>query len=164
MSKIFKRNEDLNFRRFGRTNAGSYLLPQVYPEGSPVHPSYPAGHATVGGACVTVLKAFFDENFRIPNPVQASADGTKLIPATNHDGSSLAAPLTVGDELNKLASNIAIGRNMAGIHYRSDYTESLMLGEKVAISILKDKAITFKEKFSLKFTSFQGNTIVIENR
>ncbi len=29
----------------------SYLLPQAFPEGSPLHPSYPAGHATVAGAC-----------------------------------------------------------------------------------------------------------------
>src|SRR4030095_1200137 len=49
---------------------GTYLLPQMYPEGSPTHPSYPAGHAVIAGACVTILKAFFDENFVIPNPVQ----------------------------------------------------------------------------------------------
>jgi hypothetical protein len=41
-------------------------------------------------------------------------------------------------ELNKLAANVAIGRNAAGVHYRSDYTSSLMLGEEVAISILKE--------------------------
>lgn len=35
------------------------LLPMAFPEGSPMHPSYGAGHATVAGACVTVLKAFF---------------------------------------------------------------------------------------------------------
>ena len=35
------------------------LLPMAFPEGSPMHPSYGAGHATVAGACVTILKAFF---------------------------------------------------------------------------------------------------------
>jgi membrane-associated phospholipid phosphatase len=35
---------------------GSFLLPQVYPEASPLHPSYPSGHATIAGACVTILK------------------------------------------------------------------------------------------------------------
>jgi hypothetical protein len=39
---------------------GSYLLPQAYPEGCAMHPSYPSGHATIAGACVTVLKAYFD--------------------------------------------------------------------------------------------------------
>jgi hypothetical protein len=38
---------------------GTYLLPLAYPEGSPTHPAYPAGHAAIAGACATVLKAFF---------------------------------------------------------------------------------------------------------
>lgn len=37
---------------------GSYLLPQAFPEGSPMHPSYGAGHATVAGACTTMLKVW----------------------------------------------------------------------------------------------------------
>ena len=48
---------------------GTYLMPMAFPEGSPTHPSYTAGHATVAGACVTILKALFDENFEIQNPV-----------------------------------------------------------------------------------------------
>ncbi|MBA3647323.1 MAG: hypothetical protein H0W62_02055 [Chitinophagales bacterium] len=42
--------------------AGGYLLPQAFKEGAPTHPAYGAGHATVAGACVTVLKAWFDES------------------------------------------------------------------------------------------------------
>lgn len=38
----------------------NYLLPMAFPEGSPMHPSFGAGHATVAGACTTILKAFFD--------------------------------------------------------------------------------------------------------
>jgi hypothetical protein len=40
---------------------GSYLMPMAFPEGCSQHPSYGAGHATVAGACTTILKAFFDE-------------------------------------------------------------------------------------------------------
>jgi hypothetical protein len=47
----------------------------------------------------------------------------------------LVATLKVGDELNKHASNISICRNIAGVHYRSDYTESVKLGEAEAISV-----------------------------
>src|SRR6266404_5443040 len=54
---------------------GSWLLPIAAPEGCPTHPSYGAGHATVAGACVTILKAWFDESFVIPNPVVSNADG-----------------------------------------------------------------------------------------
>jgi YD repeat-containing protein len=45
---------------------GTYLLPMAYPEGCPLHPAYPAGHAAIAGACVTVLKAFFQPSFVIP--------------------------------------------------------------------------------------------------
>ena len=58
----------------------SYLLPQAYPEGAPLHPSYPSGHAAVAGACATVLKAFFDETFPIEEPVVTREDGLTLEP------------------------------------------------------------------------------------
>ncbi len=43
----------------------SYLLPMAYPEGCPLHPAYAAGHPTVAGACVTVLKAIFYEDAKL---------------------------------------------------------------------------------------------------
>jgi hypothetical protein len=133
---------------------GTYLLPQAFPEGSPLHPSYGAGHATVAGACVTMLKAFFDESFVIPNPVVPSLDGQRLEPYRGADEDRL----TVGGELNKLAANVAIGRNFAGIHWRSDYTESVKLGEAVAISVLEDHRLTYNEPFEgFRFTKFDGS-------
>jgi hypothetical protein len=118
-----------------------------------LHPSYGAGHATVAGACVTILKALFDETYVIPNPVIASADGSTLLPYVGSD----AGQLTVGGELNKLAANIGIGRNIAGVHWRSDYAESLRLGEAVAISVLKDQRLTYDETFGgFTFTTFDG--------
>jgi hypothetical protein len=136
-----------------RLRDGSSLLPLAYPEGSPLHPSYGAGHATVAGACVTVLKAFFDESFVLPDPVEPAPDGQSLVPYTGAD----AGILTVGGELNKLAANIAIGRNFAGIHYRSDYWESVRLGEEVAIRVLQDYRLTFAEAFAgFRFTRFDG--------
>jgi hypothetical protein len=136
---------------FGKN--GTYLLPQAFPEGSPTHPAYGAGHATVAGACVTILKAWFDESFVIPNPVVPTADGLGLVP---YSGPSL----TVGGELNKLAANVAMGRNAAGIHWRSDYAESLKLGEAVAINILTDHSAVFNEQFGgFSLTRFDGITI-----
>jgi hypothetical protein len=40
-----------------------------------------------------------------------------------------------------------MGRNWAGIHYRSDCVAGLKLGEDVAISILQDLAHTYTEDF-----------------
>jgi membrane-associated phospholipid phosphatase len=139
---------------------GSFLHPAAFPEGSPTHPSYSAGHATVAGACVTILKALFDESFVIPNPVVPSADGLSLEP---YQG---GAALTVGGELDKLASNVATGRNLAGVHWRSDALESLLLGEAMAISMLADQRPTYNENRGgffqgYTFTRFNGTRITV---
>jgi hypothetical protein len=68
-----------------------------------------------------------------------------------------------GGELNKIAANVAIGRNMAGVHWRSDYTESLRLGERIAIQILQEQAPTYNEQFSLTVTTFDGDSVTIDN-
>ena len=120
---------------------GNGLLPQAYPEGSPTHPSYPAGHALVAGASVTVLKAFFYEDY--------------VIPGSNG--------LTIGGELNKLASNIALGRNMAGVHWRADGDDGLRAGEAIAISLLQDELRMVTEEFiGFALTTFDGEDIFIE--
>lgn len=138
--------------------AGSYLLPMAFPEGSPLHPSYGAGHATVGGACVTMLKWFFDGSTLIENPQVPDASGTALVDYNGPDKDTL----TVGGELDKLASNIGIGRNLSGVHWRSDYAESLRLGEKVAIATLLDFKSTVAEDFNGGvFTTFDGQTITV---
>jgi hypothetical protein len=140
-----------------QSRSGSALLPQAFPDGCPTHTSYGGGHATVAGATITLLKAWFDENFVISNPVVPNADGTALVPYAGLDRDQL----TVGNELNKLASNIGIARDGAGIHYRSDYFQSILLGEQVAIAILEEQKIGFNEPHSFTFTRFDGTTITI---
>ena len=147
------------------------LLPMAFQEGSPMHPSYGAGHAAVAGACVTILKAYFDTSTVLlersnpsggtrilfghqengGNPVQFEADpttgGLKKV--------SGKPPLTLEGELNKLAANISIGRNMAGVHYFSDYYDSLRMGEEVAIGILEEQALTYpRDPFVMSLVTF----------
>jgi len=134
---------------------GSYLLPIAYPEGCPTHTSYPAGHPTIAGACVTMLKAFFKESFVIPSPVEASTDGLSLLPY-------VGSALTVGGELNKLAGNFALGRDFAGVHWRSDGIAALTLGEAVAVGILQDYRATYNETFAgFTFTKFDGSEVTV---
>jgi hypothetical protein len=136
----------------------SYLLPQAYPEGAPTHPAYGSGHAAIAGACATILKAFFDEKAPIESPVLSNADGTALTLYTGAD----AAQMTVGGELNKLAGNLALFRNAAGVHWRSDYSESLPLGEKVAIGLLQEMSRTFNEDDAFfQLTKLDGTTVRI---
>lgn len=139
----------------------SYFLSQTFPEGSPAHPSYPTGHGTVAGACITFLKFFFDENYVIPNPLVPSSDGLSLQPYTGPD----AGQITVGGELNKLARNVSFGHGVgAGIHWRTDTDYSMTLGEGMAISMLKDRAQTYNEKFTVTFTKLDGNKVTITNQ
>lgn len=136
---------------------GTYLLPQAFIEGSPTHPSYPAGHACVAGACVTALKAYFKEDYVLDNTVVADATGLALIPYNDE-------ALTVGGELNKLANNIALGRDFAGVHYRQDGIQGLQAGEQQAISYLQDQSRTLNETNSTGFnlTKFDGTKINIK--
>jgi hypothetical protein len=107
---------------------------------------------------VTILKAWFDESFVLSDPVVSNADGTALVSYTGPGAGSL----TVGGELNKVAANIAFARNFAGIHWRTDYSESLNLGEAVAIGILQDQKNTYKEDFAgFSLTKFDGTRITI---
>lgn len=139
---------------------GTYLLSQAFPEGSPAHPSYPTGHGTVAGACVTVLKFFFDGNFVIPNPVVPSTDGLSLVPYTGSD----AGQLTVNGELNKLGHNVSFGHGIhAGIHFRSDTDISLLLGEEIALNFLRNRARTYNEPFTVNIARFDGSIATITN-
>jgi len=136
---------------------GSYLLPMAYPEGSPTHPSYPAAHAVNAGACATVLKAFSDERYEMRHAVEASADGTRL-------ESWRGRALTLGGEIDKLASNIALARDAAGVHFRSDSIEGLKLGEAVAIGLLADYSRTYSEDFAgFVVTRFDGCRLRVSN-
>jgi len=144
----------------GQSNRRSFL--KVGPAGSPTHPAYGAGHATVAGACVTILKAWFEESTKLVDigltPVQPTDDGLALVPYLGSDGGNL----TVGGELNKIASNVATGRNTAGVHWRSDATESMKLGEQIAIGILKEARACYNEIFNgFHLTKFDGTSIIV---
>ena len=144
--------------------ASTYLLAQMYPEASPAHPSYPAGHAVVAGACVTVLKAIMNGDVKINTkfaPVKVDpCDPTRLIPLTNAEG---ADQLTVNGELNKLAFTVAMARDFAGVHYRSDAANGMLLGEEVAITCLQDHAAIYQEQgfTGFELTKFDGTRIRI---
>src|SRR5437764_779543 len=147
---------------------GSFLLPQAFPEGSPTHPCYPTGHGTVGGACITALKFFFDGSQKI-QPLLANTGGNVLEPtadgtAFNTSASPDASNLTINGELNKLAWNISFGHGIhAGIHFRSSTYQSILLGEKIALAVLRDRAQSYFEPFTITITKFDGTTATITN-
>jgi len=146
-------NNSTVLSRIATQTGGNYFLPQAFPEGSPIHPSFTAGHATLAGAATTILKAFFNDQAVIPTPVyQTDANGNLVVytgPGYNQ--------LTVGGELDKLASNIALARDWAGVHWRSDYTASMLLGEDMAVQLLQDYGYNYNEPFAgFSFTDLRG--------
>lgn len=128
----------------------SYTLPLCYPEGSPTHPSYPAGHATIAGACCTILKIFYDAEKpwnSLPGVTSGSlAQVTGVVEPCPPVYATLkqytgtdAGSMSIWGEINKLASNVSLGRDWAGVHYRSDGIQGMVLGEQVAIKFMGDK-------------------------
>lgn len=154
----------LNSQAVAQTVAkyGTYFLTCAFPEGCPQHPSYAQAHGAVSGACATILKAAFDGS------VQYNTLAKGEIQLASEDGSSLEAytgldanEITVNGEINKLASNIAIARNFAAVHWRTDYVYGLLLGEAVALSVLRDQSHTYAgENFSgFRIRKFDGTMV-----
>jgi hypothetical protein len=105
----------------------------------------------------TIIKALFNEDTVIPNPVY-SPDGINLVPYTGSD----AGRITVQTEANKIAANVAVGRCMTGVHWRSDDWQAAQLGEAMAISVLQDEHNIYNEPFNgFTFTTFKGQTITV---
>ncbi len=135
---------------------GTHLLPQAYLEGCPTHPSYPAGHGTLAGTGVTMLKAAVNEAYVLPNPVVPSQDGTRIEPYKG-------PPLTLGSELDKLAENIALGRGMAGVHFRTDNLMGLRVGEAAMLSLMRDRVTAIGNGAPVyKLRTVDGAKVTIE--
>ncbi|MBR9891375.1 hypothetical protein GYB14_06740 [bacterium] len=145
-----------------KITGGNFLLPMAFPEGSPMHAAYGAGHATVAGACVTMMKAFYDKDLTMKQVhgftkfYQTDANGDMKEAAT------MDAGVLVSHELDKLAANISIGRNHAGVHFYTDYYDSLRLGERVAVGILEEQMLAYNEEVTLSFTGFDGEEIALK--
>ncbi len=157
----------------------SLLLPMAFTPGSPTHPAYGAGHATVAGACVTILKAYFQTFETVKGvdcPIPFNTLTERFQPYGKGDSivayetggpkkkgavldrimldKNVAAKLTIEGELNKLAQNVAMGRSMGGVHWRSDNSRSLILGEALAAEILADITVDSNEKPTFEFRTF----------
>jgi hypothetical protein len=151
MTRVLDTNRARNLaRNLGTT--GTYLLSQAFPEGSPIHPAYGSGHSTYTGAGVTVIKAFYAD-FPVINPV---------VPISDDNVAPYNGTLMMFDELDKLASNIGVGRLFAGVHYRSDHDHAVRLGELMALRTLQDWSRLYNEPFQgFQVRTFGGNTLTV---
>ncbi|HEY9887060.1 MAG TPA: hypothetical protein V6D02_01590, partial [Candidatus Obscuribacterales bacterium] len=171
LDRIFEHNRAQNQAQNRGDRDGSWLLPMGFPEGSPTHPAYPGGHSAFVAAAATVAKAYFVDG-PFPNPKVPINGGQQL---ADYRG----AALTIHGELNKLISNVTLWRDGAGMHWRTDGTLSgpnarpdrpgagiatggNLLGEKLAVSMLRDTKRTYRETVgTLSFQGINGNLIEV---
>jgi len=150
-------------------NYGSYLLPQAFRKDRQRIRAIRPVTGTVGGACITVLKFFFNGSQKIRplltsggrDVYEPSTDGLSLNTYTGADRNNL----DLNGELNKLAYNISFGHGIhAGIHFRSSTYWSILLGEQVALGVLQDRAKAYNEPFTINITKFDGHHATITNQ
>src|SRR5262249_61371592 len=99
--------------------------------------------------------AFFDAHSVLPPPVEATPAGSTPAPWKGTD-------LTLGNEIDKLANSIALGRDAAGVHYRSDSIHGLFVGEQQALGLLRDYSRTYNEHFDgFVVRKFSGDRVKI---
>lgn len=171
LDRILAHNQTQNRNNCRSDQEGTWLLPIAFPEGSPTHPAYPGGHSVFIAAAATTAKALFQDG-PFPNPVIPIAQGQDLMPYNGED-------LTIHGELNKLIANITLFRDAAGMHWRTDGTASgvntppdrdglgiptggNLLGEQLAISMLRDIKQTYREELGFfEFQGLNGNTVQI---
>ncbi|WP_041661555.1 phosphatase PAP2 family protein [Acaryochloris marina] len=171
LERILEHNKMQNQVNFRTDPEGTWLLPIAFPEGSPTHPAYPGGHSAFVAAAATTAKALF-QDAPFPNPVIPTSNGQGLVPYTG-------PALTIHGELNKLIANITLFRDGAGMHWRTDGTASgintppdrmgvgiptggNLLGEMLAVSMLRDIKRTYREELGLfKFQGLDGGPIEI---
>jgi hypothetical protein len=114
------------------------------------------GHAVIGGAVATLLKAWFadgDWATLTGLPLQESRDGVILTP--------IPGASTVHKELDKLAWCYGQGRVFGGIHFRSDCTAGLALGEEVALRWLSQHQGRQRERLgAVSFWKFDGTGVI----
>lgn len=171
LDRILKHNQQQNLAQSRSDQNGTWLLPMAFPEGSPTHPSYPGGHSAFVAAAATIAKAFFADG-EFFHPKMPIDHGQQL-------GDFRGPTLTIHGELNKLIANVTLFRDGAGMNWRTDGTVSgwnaafdrqgngietggNLLGEKMAISILRDIKRTYREEVgTFEFRDLGGNLIQI---
>src|SRR5215813_7813076 len=92
---------------------------------------------------------------RLHDRLTPTPDGSTLDPWKGTD-------LTLGNEIDKLANNIALGRDAAGVQYCSDSIHGLFLGEQQALGLLRDYSRTYNEHFDgFVVRKFSGDWVKI---
>lgn len=134
-------------------------LPLPIAEGCPMHSAWTSGHAVTAAAEAVVMMATYRDGPWPFAPIQASPDGLSLVPANS-------SSLTVHGEIRKFAWNKGFGRCPLLVHYRSDVTAGLLVGQAAAVRVLRQRkaeaeALGLAPWGEVTFEGFGGQLITI---
>ncbi|WP_323766843.1 bromoperoxidase [Antarctobacter sp.] len=124
----------------------SLFLPLAGPERQHLNPSDLAPHAIVAGALATLLKAVFDTSPR----TQLQAVGER--------GPSLA----LDDQVDRLASNVALMRCVTGGFFPAENIQDLRLGQAIALHLLRDRMERDNRSAGLAFRDLDGRSLQVQ--
>jgi hypothetical protein len=136
---------------------GSWLLPQAYPEGCPTPSLLPGGARRQRRRLRHGAQGLLQPEPCDRGPARRQFDGARLEAWRGDE-------LALGGEIDKLASNIAVARDAAFVHFRSDSIEGLKLGEEVEIALVAETSRTCYEAFDgFVLSRFDGSKVRISN-
>jgi len=137
------------------------MLPGTMVDNVPLMPADGAGHAIVAGACATLLKALFATHEADGQPVTLGTTAPRAVgPAgAAQNGNCPPRPL-LGCELDKLAGNVALGRNLAGGFWHAETRASLRLGERLALGLVQERLVAAARPASVSLDDFAGRRVV----
>ena len=124
----------------------SLFLPLAEPERQAVPPSDCASHVVVAGAMATLLKAVFDTSRR----AQIQMVGT------------MGPAQALGEEADRMASNIALARIVSGGWHPAENIQQLRLGQAIALQVLRETLETDNRSATLDLTDFDDRPLRIE--
>lgn len=120
------------------------MLPPVENDGGRLCPALGVGRAVLAGTQVTLLKAVF----------ATTPDHKSAQPGQNDTGA----------ELDKLASNVALARSIAGGFYDAENRQSLRQGQSLALSLLREALEEDGLPATLEFRDFDGRQVSLRAR
>ena len=100
----------------------------------------------------------------VPAAISCQNPLTTSVTYVTHRADVTAPAHSLGNEIDKLPSNISLGRDAAGVHYCSDSARGLFVGEQQALWLLRDYSRIYNERFdSFIVRRFNGGRVKIMN-
>ncbi|SMD04721.1 hypothetical protein [Primorskyibacter flagellatus] len=137
------------------------MLPHLSQGDATLRPLDAQSQGTVAGACLTILKAVY------AGPLSTSSHRQRTGKGAAHMGSSphmLPRRPGLSGDLDKLASNMVLGRLVTGGYFHLENLAALRKGERIAMALLSELAESGRASGDLGFISFDGKPVRISAR